>query len=73
MDNIRKDALLKDVPELVAFTSPTMGSELDKLKESVLSIGIRRYRHSARHPPGLAQSPLRGRAPSAQAGEQHGP
>jgi len=45
MDNIRKDALLKDVPELVAFTSPTMGSELDKLKESVLSIGIRHATH----------------------------
>lgn len=30
MDNSCKDAFFKDVPELVAFTPPTMGSELNK-------------------------------------------
>jgi hypothetical protein len=34
LDNCFKDAIFKDMPVPVAFTSPTMSSELHKLKES---------------------------------------
>jgi len=74
VDNSLKDAFCKDMPELVAFTSPTMGSVLHTLKASVHQYaGAGRHHHWANHPPGLAQSPLRDWAPSVQAGEQPGP
>ena len=35
LDNRFKDAFFNNMPELVAFTSPAMGSKLCKFKESV--------------------------------------
>jgi hypothetical protein len=68
-DDSLKTALFKNMVELVAITSPTMGGEL--FKEPVYQhASTERYRQSENHPPALAQSPLRGRASLAQAGKQ---
>ena len=74
LDNSFKNAIFKDVPVPVAFTSPTISSELHKLKVSVPQYaGIGGDRHSENHPPGLVQFRFRGWGPSVQAEGRPGP
>jgi hypothetical protein len=60
LDNCFKAAWFKDMPEQVAITSPTIGSELHKLKESAPSTPGLGAVIGQNHAPGLVQFRLRG-------------